>query len=428
MFIITVPYYCTTNFFHSCFFWFKFVVLAMFILEFNMFQTVTLAIILLLVGKFLVKKVKFLEKYSIPAPIVGGFLFSLCAFFLHRFEFVMFNFDIVLQDVAMVVFFTTIGFKASFSVIKKDSKAIFLFLICSICLVILQNAVGVFLSDVLNIDSIIGVLTGSTAMTGGHGTAAAIGMDMEKLGVSGAKEVALAAATFGLVAGSFIGGPLGTRRIKKHKLIPSSEDISGLSEAEEHMIRFDIFSKNIFYSAYVIVVAIGIGTLINPLLAMTGLTFPIYIGPMIAAVILRNYTESGKRFIPKIPMEEVSLLGLLGLEFFLSMALMNLKLWEIIDLAKPMIILISAQTILMALYAYFITFNVMGRTYDAAVLLGGHCGFGMGATPNAMANMSSLTEKYGPSSKAFFVLPTVSALFIDIVNLAVIGFFLSSLA
>ncbi|NLI62846.1 MAG: sodium/glutamate symporter [Methanosarcinaceae archaeon] len=395
----------------------------MFLIEFDIFQSVTLAVFLLLIGKYLVGKISVLEKYSIPAPIVGGFLFSIFALVLKHYEIAMFEFDNTLQNVAMVVFFTTIGFKASFEVIKKDSKAIFLFFLCAAGLVILQNIIGVGLCELMGIDHIIGILTGSTAMTGGHGTAAAIGMDAENAGVIGAKEIGLAAATFGLVAGSVIGGPLGTRRIKKHGLKPSEKELIERFEVEEKLSRFDVFYKNVFNAAYMIIIAIGIGILVNPVLELTGLKFPIYIGPMIVAVILRNITDNGKGIIPKVAMDEVNLLGDFGLEIFLSMALMNLKLWEIADLATPMIILIIAQTILMILYAYFITFNVMGRDYDAAILMAGHCGFGMGATPNAMANMTSLTEKYGPSQKAFFVLPTVSALFIDIINIFIIGIF-----
>ena len=261
-------------------------------------------------------------------------------------------------------------------------------------------------------------------MIGGHGTAGAFGPVLEDFGVKGASTLCTAAATFGLIAGSVMGGPVGKRLIEKKNLLDTVvvEDDSLLIEDErKHERHASMYPAAVFQ----LIIAIGIGTIISKLLSLTGMTFPIYIGAMIAAACMRNIGEYSGKFT--IYMGEINDIGGISLSLFLGIAMITLKLWQRADWALPLITLLAGQTILMFLYTYFVVFNVMGRDYDAAVLSSGVCGFGMGATPNAMANMQAVCEKYAPSVKAFLLVPLIGSLFADFLNSLAITFFINFL-
>ena len=396
-------------------------------IQMDMIQSLALAVIMLLIGKQLRSKVKFFEKYCIPSPVIGGIIFSVIALILRQSGTLMFEFDDTLQKFFMTMFFTTIGFNASLRVLKKGGPKVLLFLGVATGLAILQNVVAAGLSGVVGLEPLLALMTGSTPMTGGHGTAGAIAPTVEELGVIGANTVGLAAATFGLVSGSMMGGPLANRLIIKHDLVRKrDESVSeqldfDSSLLEEETVTLDVGRVGMAF--FQILIAMGIGTYVSVwLVDTTGLNFPGYIGAMVVAAVITNLSETG---IFKTPKEEIGVVGDVALNLFLAMALMTLKLWELTYLAGPLIILLIGQVVLMALYATYVTFPIMGKNYDAAVIAAGHCGFGLGATPNGIANMDSVSEKYGYSQMAFFVLPIVGALFIDFVNALNIQLFIN---
>lgn len=404
----------------------------MFELKMDMIQTIGLSVILLIIGMKLRSKVKFFEKYCIPSPVIGGFLFSIIAFILRQSNIITIKFDTTLQTFFMVMFFTSVGFNASLKVLKKGGKKVLIFLFLAIGLCFAQNVVAIFLSQLIGINPLLGLMTGSTPMTGGHGTSAAIAPTIEALGIKGAGTVAIASATFGLIAGSMMGGPIANKLILKHKLLGNEtllhEKHDYNSDIDENVLKkpepalnAERFSMAFFF----ILIAMGIGSYLSIFITklLPAMNFPIYIGPMIIAAIMRNISDNSEMFTA--PTREISVLEDVSLNLFLAMALMSLKLWELIDLAIPMLILLVAQIVLIYLYLNFITFKAMGSDYDAAVIVSGHCGFGLGATPNGISNMKSVCEKYKYSKIAFFVVPVVGALFIDFANVSLITLFIS---
>ena len=307
----------------------------------------------------------------------------------------------------MVFFFTSVGFQANLKVLKSGGKSLIVFLGLVIVLIILQNLTAVGLAKLLNLNPLIGMCTGSIPMVGGHGTAGAFGPVLEDLNIKGATTICTAAATFGLIFGSLIGGPLGKRLIEKHSLLntAANEDDSLLVEEEiKHERHASMYPSAVFQ----LIIAIGIGTVVSKLLSLTGMTFPIYIGAMIAAACMRNIGEYTGKIT--IYMGEINDIGGISLSLFLGIAMITLKLWQLAELALPLLILLAGQTLLMFVFTNFIVFRVMGRDYDAAVISSGVCGFGMGATPNAMANMQAICDKYSPSVKAYLLITLVGSL------------------
>lgn len=390
----------------------------------DMIQSMALAVVILMGGQAIRKRVSFLEHFCIPAPVIGGILFALFTLAMKQTGLLAFDFDTTLQTVFMTAFFTTVGYTASFKLLKKGGKQVVIFLILAVVLVCMQNVIGVAFAKVFDINPLIGLSTGSVPMTGGHGTSAAYAPEFEKAGAVGANAVAMAAATFGLIAGSLIGGPLGKKLIDKHNLLETHDENMHLSDMQDERDDIEKVSSSRFLTAACqIIVAMGLGTIVSALLTKTGMTFPAYIGAMFAAAIIRNLSDMTSLF--QVNSTEIDVIGETSLSIFLAMALMSLKLWQLADLAGPMLAMLVAQIVLMGSFAYFITFNVMGRDYEAAVMACGHCGFGMGATPNAMANMSALTQRYKIAPAAFFILPLVGSLFIDFFNAAIITGFVN---
>ena len=394
---------------------------------FDMYLTLGLAIVLYLLGSGIKAKVGILQKYYIPAPVIGGTLFSIVMLIGHNMGLFSFTFDGNLKNFFMVVFFTTIGFLASVSALKKGGIGVILFLIAAVILVIIQDGVGVALAKVFGLNPGIGLAAGSIPLTGGHGTSGAFGPYLEERGVSGATVVAIASATYGLVAGCVIGGPIAKRLKDKHNLVCKEGDAqkAGQEQAEKEETlaqKASMSEKSFFKAAAMIGIAMGVGGLITPLIKKAGLSLPAYLIPMLIAAIMRNVVDKTES---KTPIDEIGIIGSVCLSFFLAIALMSMKLWELADLAIPLVVILLVQTVVMGLFAYFVTFNIMGRDYDAAVIATGHCGFGMGATPNAIANMEAFTSVNGFSTKAFLAVPLVGSLFIDFINAIVIQTFTS---
>ena len=393
-------------------------------IQLDMYQTIAVAVVVLMLGKFLKKRCSVLERFCIPAPVIGGVLFAIFTCICYATGIAEFEFDDILKEVCMVFFFTSVGFQANLKVLKSGGKSLIVFLGLVVVLIVTQNFMAIGLSKLLHISPLVGLCTGSIPMVGGHGTAGAFGPVLEDFGVKGASTLCTAGATFGLIAGSMIGGPIGKRLIEKKNLLSTAivEDDSLLVEEEKkHERHTSMYPSAVFQ----LIIAIGIGTIVSYFLSMTGLTFPIYIGAMIAAAVIRNVGEYSGKFT--IYMGEINDIGGISLSLFLGIAMITLKLWQLAELALPLMTLLGGQVVLMFLYAYFVIFTVMGRDYDAAVLSAGVCGFGMGATPNAMANMQAICEKYVPSVKAYLLIPLVGSLFADFLNSLAITFFINCL-
>lgn len=393
-------------------------------IQLDMYQTLAAAVLVLLLGNYLKKKIYFLQKFCIPAPVIGGLIFAIMTCICYVTGIAEFSFDDTLREICMVFFFTSVGFQANLKVLKSGGKSLIVFLGLVIALIILQNLTAVGLAKLLNLNPLIGMCTGSIPMVGGHGTAGAFGPVLEDLNIKGATTICTAAATFGLIFGSLIGGPLGKRLIEKHSLLntAANEDDSLLVEDEKkHERHTNMYADAVFQ----LILAIGVGTIFTMLLTKTGLTFPIYIGAMLAAALMRNICEYTG--IATIHMGEINDLGGISLSLFLGMAMITLRLWELASLALPLVILLAAQVLLIIIFTYVIEFNIMGRDYDAAILVSGTCGFGTGATPNAMANMQAVCDQYVPSIKAYLLIPLVGSLFADFLNSLVITFFINLL-
>lgn len=407
----------------------------MFEVNLSMIQSIAFTTIVLIIGSFIKERVNIFKKYCIPAPVVGGFSFAIISFLLRKSNLLYINFDTTLQNILMTAFFTTVGFTASISILKKGGSKVLKFLVVAVLLVLTQNVVGVLSAKAIGVNSLLGLIAGSVSMTGGHGASGAFGPVIESSGLNGALSISMACATFGLVSGSIIGGPLGKRLIEKYNL--SSDECE--SDRNNNILELslegdgtclgitkgELSEIKLTNSVIQIVVAMGFGTIISSIFSLLKITIPEYIGAMVIAAIMRNFSDI--KGIWETSEKELSTIGSICLSLFLSMAMCSLKLWELIDLAIPIIILLGVQTIIMILFDYFITFKVMGKDYTAAILAAGHCGFGMGATPNGIANMESITSKYGPSTNAFFILPLVGALFIEFFNSATITTFINLL-
>ena len=375
--------------------------------QLDMYQTLAASVLVLMLGSYLKQQIHVLEKFCIPAPVVGGLLFAIVTCICYSSGFMEISFDDTLREV-----------------LKSGGKSLAIFLGLVILLIVLQNLLAIGTSHLLGIDALIGMCTGSIPMVGGHGTAGAFGPVLEDLNVEGATTICTAAATFGLIAGSLVGGPLGRKLIEKKNLLDTvvPEDDSLLVEDEKkHERHTNMYASAVFQ----LILAIGLGTVFSWLLTKTGMTFPIYIGAMIAAALFRNIGEYSGKFV--IHMGEINDIGGISLSLFLGMAMITLKLWQLASLALPLIILLAVQAVLICVFARFVVFYVMGKDYDAAVLAAGTCGFGMGATPNAMANMQVLCEKYAPSVMAYLIIPLIGSLFADFINSLVITFFINIL-
>ena len=397
-------------------------------------ESFLVAILVLFIGHSVNRHVPFFKKYNIPEPIIGGLVVAAVITALH-FQNITLAFSLPMQNTLMLMFFSTVGLAASYKLLARGGKKVFIFLGIASIYIILQNAVGVSLASVLGLDPLMGLVAGSITLSGGHGTGAAWSQTFAEQYNMNTLEFAMAAATFGLVMGGIIGGPVAQRLIDKHKL-ESSYGIGG-NHHKDHpdLVTYDqleednVTAKSVLETLFVIMLCVAGAKWLGHLVAsfdISWLKMPDFVYALFLGVVITNCTEMTRGF--KMNSECVDILGTVALSLFLAMALMSLKLWEIFDLAIPLLIILMVQTVVLACFAYFVTFKVMGSNYDAAVMAGGHCGFGMGATPTAVMNMGALVSRNGPSPQAFMVVPIVGAFFIDIVNLIVlqgyIGFIL----
>lgn len=396
-----------------------------------MYVTVGLAVLLLLLGRFLKARIYFFRKYAIPSPVIGGLLFALTALIFHSTKVVFLQFDNVLQTFFMTIFFTSIGFNVSLKLLKKGGTILFIFLGLATIFSLLQNLVAIGLAKPLNLSPQLAMMTGSTALMGGLGTSAAIAPEVEAIGISGAHAVAIASATFGLLMGSLMGAPIGNNLIVKKNLLATrkaDEEEQKIDAMQTHDIPMD--GERITKASFLILVSMGIGVIFTDLLNnfmgmfIGTVKFPIYIGPMIVAAIIRNIMDTREDFTLNT---EIQLIGDICLNIFISIAIMTMRLWELSSLALPLMVLLLAQVMLMYVFPRFVAFPAMGRNYDSAVSTSGLIGFAMGSTANAMANLDSICDKFGYSRVAYFIVPVVGAFFIDFINVLMITGFLAFL-
>ena len=382
-------------------------------IELDMIQTAGIGALALIVGMVLTRKVSFLQKFCVPSPVSGGIIFSLITLMLYGWFDVEVSFDGTLKDVFMLAFFTSVGFQSDLKIIKKGGRLLVIMLTLLVVIIAMQNIMPMGITRLMGVDPLIGMAAGSISMTGGHGTAGGFASVLEGMGLHGAGTIGMAAATFGLIAGSMIGGPLAERIIHKkltqEQMQPQDEDIdpamAGIESDEASPTgrakristneqEFQQYAK----ASYGIILVMGGGTLLSWLFAKTGITFPTYFGALILAALLRNtigfvsYKDEGKweKAEKLLDMERIISVGNICLSMFLGMAMISLKLWELQNLALPLIVILVSQVLMMGLFAYFMAFPLLGRDYDAAVLCAGLCGFGLGDTTNAMANMSAV--------------------------------------
>ncbi|HGJ5898587.1 sodium/glutamate symporter [Arsenophonus apicola] len=394
----------------------------------DVYGTFVAATLVLLLGRKLVQSVAILKRYTIPEPVAGGLLVALILLLLKTTLDWGVSFDLSLQEPMMLAFFATIGLNANLLSLKAGGKTLLIFIFVVMGLLLVQNTVGIALAKLLGLDPLMGLLAGSITLSGGHGTGGAWGkVFTEYYGFQSATEVAMACATFGLVFGGLIGGPIARFLVRNMKTPAVSQDYDDDKEMpmafEKPQTGRVISSLVLIETLAMIAICMVVGKFISQwLLDSYQFTLPTFVCVLFTGVVLSN-SLSWVGFY-RVFDRAVSVLGNVSLSLFLAMALMSLKLWELASLAIPMLIILLIQAIVMGLYAIFVTFPIMGKNYDAAVLAAGHCGFGLGATPTAIANMQAVTERFGPSHLAFLVVPMVGAFFIDIINALVIKFYL----
>ncbi|RAW95376.1 MULTISPECIES: sodium/glutamate symporter [unclassified Photorhabdus] len=390
----------------------------------DVYGTLVASALVLLLGRKLVQSVPFLEKYTIPEPVAGGLLVALILLAVKQTIGWEISFDLSLKDPLMLTFFATIGLNANLASLKAGGKVLLTFVFVVVGLLLVQNTVGIALAELLGLDPLMGLLAGSVTLSGGHGTGAAWGkLFSERYGFENATEVAMACATFGLVLGGLIGGPVARFLVRNTKTPGLRSDDTEVPTAFEKPYTGRMITALVMLETIALIaICLMAGNFVSELLQGTWFELPTFVCVLFIGVILSN-SLSVLGFY-RVFDRAVSVLGNVSLSLFLAMALMSLKLWQMASLALPMLVILTIQAIVMALYAIFITYRVMGKNYDAAVLAAGHCGFGLGATPTAIANMQAITDRFGPSHVAFLVVPMVGAFFIDIVNAIVIKLYL----
>ena len=400
----------------------------------NVYSTLVVASLVLLVGQWLVASVPLLRKWTIPEPVAGGIVAALIVFALHSFAHRDVVFDTSLQAPLMQAFFATIGLNANLANLKHGGPVLARFLAVVVALLVLQNALGIALALAFGVDPLYGLLGGSVSLAGGHGTGAAWGaVFTEHHGLQSATEAAIACATFGLVMGGILGGPVAQHLMKRIGTRADAANATSATSAtsatapdpyafEEPKAEQPTTPGAFIETLTLIAISLAVGDALSGLIAGTAFELPAFVCVLFVAVLLANALALVGR---PVAGHAVALIGNVSLALFLAMALMTLRLWDLAALALPVFTILAAQTLLMVVYAVFVTFRVMGANYDAVVLAAGHCGFGLGATPTAIANMQAVTARFGHSHLAFLVVPMVAAFFIDIANAITIKLFLA---
>ena len=397
-------------------------------MELNIRETIIIAIMVLFLGKLLTRRIGFLRDYNIPEPVTGGVLASLLFSMVYWVSGVELDFDLKARDFMLVIFFTTIGLGAKVDLLLKGGPALLLLFVLSASYLFIQNLNGIAVAELTGLSPYVGMLGGSISLSGGHGTSIAWSpVFIDKFHIANAAEIAIACATFGLVLGGIVGGPLARRLIARHQLKPLSEQplVVGKSYGKKATIDVDTLLKSIFW----IFLAVGIGTYMREVAEEIGMFMPDFVYCLFAGILLTNTVP---RVMPSVASGQlrptVALVSDFCLGLFLAQSLMSLQLWTLSELAGPLLLLVLVQLLMVLLFGYFVVFRVMGGDYDAAVITSGYVGMALGATPTAMANMTAVTEKSGGSTKAFIIVPLIGALFIDLSNAMVIEFFLKLLS
>jgi ESS family glutamate:Na+ symporter len=386
-------------------------------------QTLAAAIAVLFIGAAVQVRIGFLRDNNIPIPVVGGLLFAvLTTVFFLGFD-LRIGFDMALKEPMMLAFFTTIGLGADFRLLARGGPRLLLFGALCLAYLIVQDGLGLLAAVGMDLHPLVGLLGGSITLSGGHGTGAAYAEKFADVqNIAGVMELAMACATFGLILGGLIGGPVAGRLIRSHGLeaAPSHEYSADTGEAEQ---QGPINGDTLLWALFTILICLIGGVFLARALGDAAFTLPGFIWCLMIGVAIRNL----EHMVPKLAVHSptVDMLGSISLSIFLAMALMSLRLWELLSLAGPLLVMMLIQTAGMALFASFVTFRFMGGNYDSAIIAGGHCGFGLGATPTAVANMEALTRRYGPSPQAFLVVPLMGAFFIDFLNALVIQGYLA---
>lgn len=399
-------------------------------MSFGLFETLAFACIVLLLGFFIVKNVRFLREYNIPEPVVGGFCIAVILYVLYLTMGLSFQFEGALQTVMMLFFFTSIGLSADFARLKKGGKPLLIFVIITGLFIAVQNLFGISVAKLLGIDPAYGLIAGSITLTGGHGTGAAWAENLTQIfHIEGAMELAMACATYGLVVGGLIGGPVAKALIKKKNIKPSN--VVELHEQpvetfESPLSKRRISVRNMIETLTMMAIALALGLFLYEHAKGTSFELPNFVWCLFVGVVIRNLVTSLSSYV--VNEHAVDILGNTGLYLFLTIAIMSLQLWQLQGLATQVLVILVLQTALLIAFARFITFRFMGGDYDAIVLSAGHCGFGLGATPTAVANMQAITDRFGPSHKAFLIVPMVGAFFVDIINNVFIKLFVEFLS
>ena len=402
-------------------------------IEVNSYYTLIAATMVLLLGKLMVSKIKFLRDFNIPEPVAGGLVAAICLFSLHAATGIGFQFQKPLQDAFMLIFFTSIGLSADFSRLKAGGIPLVVFTAIVGAFIFVQNIIGVGLASVFGLHPMTGLITGSITLTGGHGTAAGWAPDLIKYGVPAAAELGMASATFGLVAGGIIGGPVARRLINKMGRKPLDSTVSADDQAHDSTDNmFEraeqtrlITATSAIETLAMFAACLSFAEIMDGIDKQYLFDLPKFVWALFGGVVLRNVLVSAFKF--NMFDRAIDVFGNASLSLFLAMALLNLQLWQLTGLAGQVTIILLIQTVVMILYATYVTYVFMGRDYDATVLAAGHCGFGLGATPTAVANMQSITERFGSSHKAFLIVPLVGAFFVDIINALILAGFVNFL-
>lgn len=383
----------------------------------NAITTVLLAFTVYFIGEILIKKMDFLYRFAIPAPVIGGLLFALIAWFLSSFDILTFKMNTEFQTLFMLAFFTTIGLGASFALIKLGGKILVIYWLACGFLALLQNVIGVSMASLFGMNPLMGVVMGAASMEGGHGGVTAYGTTIEEMGVNGALSIGLASATLGLISGGLVGGPVVQNLIRKYNLKPTDAVMTSKSKLD--IPEESIDANQFIRTSAVIVFCMAIGSLLGDWFTnVTGFALPGYVGAMFLAVIVRNVIEGVKPEVINLKINGI--IGDITLAVFLSMALMSINFAEITGNVVPIIATLIVQVLAIVLFGRFILFKLLGKSYDSAVMVAGFLGHGLGATPNAMANMDSVTKLFGPSQRAFLIVPVVGAFLIDVFSVPII--------
>jgi len=403
-------------------------------IAFDIYTAAAIGVLALLIGRFCNSIFPALRKICIPTPVTGGLVISIFTLLLYSCFGIETDFDATIKNICMTLFFASVGFMSDFRSLRRGGKALAIMLGLVFLLIVIQNVAGVVISAALGQNPLLGIACGSVSMSGGHGTSAGFADTLEQMGLQGASTLSMSAATFGIIAGAAIGGPLAAGIIRRRSLaveIPDCRNVTiGENANSDPVIRDvegDRFSiGEIMKAAFILILASGLGSLVSMFLTKSGLNFPSYFGALIVAVFIRNIPFA----FPKsysLNISAITSLGKVSLELFLGIAMVSLKLWELVDLALPMGIILVAQMLILVIFARYLAFPALGRDYRAAVLISGLCGFGLGATPNAMANMTAVCKKYHYIQDPFIIIPLVGAFFLDLMNIAVITVFLNFL-